>query len=210
MVKIPHIKKPTLHIMETIENKMLDATNVTENTAYINCTININASHVKIQDVLFKNCDFSNQEFMKLDVLDVIFDHCNFANSKFNEAMIYRTEFNNCQLVGVQYMITTCKDVIWNNCNLSLSIFSEVRIENAYFQDSIMKQAFIHFVKWKNIKLTETNIDNADFSLTYLKDFDISDCNFDVIHFNPAYAKKMIIDYSQAYKIISAFGIIIK
>lgn len=80
------------------------------------------------------------------------------------------------------------------------SLFSEGRLNESYFQEATLKK--VHF---KNIDMDEIDLKGTD-----LRGVDLSEATFEKISLDIPLAKGLIIDYSQAYKIISLCGIVIK
>lgn len=73
----------------------------------------IEGVRVRFNSCIFKNVDFYNCDFRKIDILDVIFENCDLSNIDFSDSGFYRVEFRNCKLTGARFDDSTTKSVIF-------------------------------------------------------------------------------------------------
>ena len=102
-----NITKPQKVKLEILENmKILE--NVNNEDIEYKSFLNETHSSIKIFDMQFSHCIFSNIHIQestleKIVFSDVIFNNCDFSNTDFIDNTFIRCEFNNCKLLVVIY-----------------------------------------------------------------------------------------------------------
>lgn len=127
----------------------------------------------------FKNCDFTDANFLGCDFIKCTFDNCNLSMVKFGHIGFDQVEFVNCKMVGVDFSHT--KDFLFGvnftNCILDYAAFMKKKNKKGHFKDCSLKgadfsEADLTGAKFENCDLNaavfmKTNLNSANFTSSY-------------------------------------------
>lgn len=138
-------------------------------------------------NVLFKNCDFSNLEWIGGSFHQVVFENCKLTGCNFAESYLRDCRFKDCMINFGSFSGTNLKNVAFENCKLTDSEFFEVT--------------------WKHLFLTDNELDNSNWMRTKLADLDFTSNQFSKIAFSMEQLKGLKVDSYQAMIIAAGLGL---
>lgn len=194
-----------------IENKLISLDDVISGESYFKCEFQYSNGNIMLDEIMFDNCTFQQEDFSLADILDCTFINCDLSNYIFNESNIYRTTFKNSRLLGTSWIGSNLKKFSIDACQADLSNFSDASINKASFSNSTFKEAYFQSVSFKNmIKFDKCNIEAIDLMGTKLKNVRVDSSQFDTIIFNPELMAGFQINSQQGVAILSALGLKVK
>lgn len=141
-------------------------------------------------NVVFKNCDFSNLEWIGGSFHQVVFESCKLTGCNFAESYLRDCRFKDCVINFGSFSATNLKNVAFENCQLTDSEFFEVT--------------------WKHLFLTKNELDNSNWLRTKLAGLDFTTNPFSKIAFSMEQLKGLKVDSYQALTIAAGLGLIIE
>lgn len=194
-----------------IENKLISLDDVISGESYFKCEFQYSNGNIMLDEIMFDNCTFQQEDFSLADILDCTFINCDLSNYIFNESNIYRTTFKNSRLLGTSWIGSNLKEFSIDACQADLSNFSDASINKASFSNSTFKEAYFQSVSFKNtIKFDKCNIEAIDLMGTKLKNVRVDSSQFDTIIFSPELMAGFQINSQQGVVILSALGLKVK
>ena len=134
-------------------------------------------------NVIFKNCDFSNLEWIGGSFHQVIFESCKLTGCNFAESYLRDCQFKDCVINFGSYSATNLKNVTFENCQMTDSEFFEVT--------------------WKHLFL----LDNSNWMPTKLSGLDLTTNQFSKIAFSMEHLKGLKVNSYQAMTIAAGLGL---
>ncbi|MDT2759037.1 pentapeptide repeat-containing protein [Enterococcus xiangfangensis] len=141
-------------------------------------------------NVFFKNCDFSNIEWIGGSFHQVVFENCKLTGCNFAESYLRDCQFKDCLINFGSFSATNLKNVAFEHCQLNDSEFFEVR--------------------WKHLFLVDNELTNSNWMRTKLAELDFTTNRFSKIAFSMDQLKGLKVDTYQAVVIAAGLGLQIK
>ena len=125
-------------------------------------------SDKKFQLEVYENCQFTNCNFYKTNLVNITFRECRFVDCDFSLSGMKNTalsdiHFVGCKLVGVQF--DDCNPFLFSvdfeNCVLKLAVFYKVKLKKTRFKNSNLQET-----DFTETDLTEAIFDNCDLMRT--------------------------------------------
>lgn len=138
-------------------------------------------------NVLFKNCDFSNLEWIGGSFHQVVFENCKLTGCNFAESYLRDCRFKDCVINFGSFSGTNLKHVAFENCQMTDSEFFEVT--------------------WKYLFLDTNNLENSNWMRTKLSDLDLTSNQFSKIAFSMEQLKGLKVNSYQALTIAAGLGL---
>ena len=206
-------QKPKLtHTQQTVEADQISAVqdtlrNVSIETADLRV---IDGKRLLIDGSILTDCTFVEMDVSSASFTDTVFERCDFSNMTASRIDVLRCEFRNCKLMGANFDHSSMKHVLFQQCDgrygsFNFSMMQTVQVENAQFSDV----DFFECV-FKEMKLTNTQLDNANFRETDLAGVNLSDCTFERIEVTPTKIANCIVSKEQAIGFAQMLGLLIE
>lgn len=138
-------------------------------------------------NMIFKNCDFSNLEWIGGSFQQSIFENCKLTGCNFAESYLRDCQFKDCVINFGSFSGTNLKNIAFENCQLSDSEFFEVT--------------------WKHLFLTNNELTNSNWMRTKLANLDFTTNQFSKIAFSLEQLKGLKVDSFQALTIAAGLGL---
>lgn len=138
-------------------------------------------------NVVFKNCDLSNLEWIGGSFHQVFFDNCKLTGCNFAESYLRDCRFKDCVINFGSFSGTNLKNVAFENCQMTDSEFFEVT--------------------WKHLFLDRNNLDNSNWMRTNLFDLDLTSNQFSKIAFSMEQLRGVKVNSFQALIIAAGLGL---
>lgn len=138
-------------------------------------------------NVIFKNCDFSNLEWIGGSFHQVVFESCKLTGCNFAESYLRDCQFKDCVINFGSFSGTNLKNVAFENCQMTDSEFFEVT--------------------WKHLFLINNELDNSNWLRTNLAGLDFTTNRFNKIAFSLEQLKGLKVDSYQALTIAAGLGL---
>lgn len=141
-------------------------------------------------NVIFRNCDFSNIEWLKASFHQVIFDQCKLTGANFSESYLRDCQFQDC----------LCDFASFSQANLKVVTFSRCRLTDSEF----------YSLNWQHIALLDNDLTGSNWSHTRLNKLDFSTNKFYRITFDHQNLRGLIVNSQQALVIAASLGLVIE
>ena len=154
---------------------------------------NIDIYDISIKNTIMDDVEILNGKLEKNSFTDVRFNNCNFSNTSFENCSFIRCEFDNCKLTG---------------CN-----FSGSRMYNVSFKEvnmNYINRSTKRAMETCNIEFIKSDLTQAQFFHTKLKDIDLSDSIIEGIAVSIDDIKGAIINQFQATDLLYLLGVKLK
>lgn len=163
-------------------------------------------SNVTFDGCIFDKIDFKNIKLINVNMIDVIFNNCDLSNQQFN--YLNRVEFNNCKLLGCNFN-KDIKDILFNECSGRYLNFSTINLQKVIFVNNIIKDSYFNETNLINTIFNNNNLDNSELNKITHKSLDLSTNSIQGIKIDIPSLKNLIINEYQALDIISILGVIV-
>lgn len=192
-----------------IRDKKILAEAVSAYEHYQDCLILL-TEDVRFSDVIFENCQFSQENLSKGEWLDCQLIRCQLANHNFSDSLFYRCQFKNCQLLGADFSRNKWKNNLLESSRGDFLNLSESTLENTKFIATNLREAFFQACQFKEVTFQDCQLERSDFLDSKLKSVDFSSSRFETLIFSPELLKGATFDYQQAPNILQLLGLKLK
>lgn len=141
-------------------------------------------------NVIFRNCDFSNIEWLKASFHQVIFEQCKLTGANFAESYLRDCQFHDC----------LCDFVSFSQGNLKVVTFANCRLTDSEFYN----------LKWQHINFINNDLTGSNWGHTSLNKLDFSNNKFYRIILEQENLRGLIVNSQQALVIAASLGLVIK
>lgn len=171
---------------------------------------NIHQHHHEYKNCLFENMTFQKTIFEDSFFIDVIFRNCDLSNIQFISTLFRRVHFINCKLMGTDFADSLFDDVYMkdNHCgfiNLSYMKNKVVCFENCDFSHGSFIEVNLKKTTFHQCCFLQCEVLHSSFYK-----IDLSSCELDNIITTPENIKGAIITEYQAPSLIHLLGVKIK
>jgi len=141
-------------------------------------------------NVIFRNCDFSNIEWLKASFHQVIFEQCKLTGANFAESYLRDCQFHDC----------LCDFTSFSQSNLKVVQFSQCHLTESEFYN----------IKWQHLTLIYNDLTRSNWGHTPLNKLDFSQNEFHQISLDHQNLRGLIVNTQQALVIAASCGLVIK
>ena len=163
-----------------------------------------------IDSCIFDHIDFDLVKLENVELVDVIFENCNLSNQCFDKKCLYRVVFKNCKMIGSSFVDASLHDIKFDGCLTRYLNFSGAKIAGILIQNSELKEASFLENEIKNMTLDQVKFPQTEFMQTKLKEVDFSSCDITDATFDFYSLKGITVDAFQCQSLVGMLGVRIK
>ena len=168
------------------------------------------AENIAINQVLFKNVDFSHLHWPHVKITDTVFEQCDLSNVDFSQCFMDRVRLTHCKLVGINMTEASLRNVVFDNCNAAYAVLRFLRCKRGNFHNTSFAEADLYSATLTDVSFARCNLDRVQFSATKLAGIDLSTCQFYQLALTTDDLRGCIIAPEQAIALANIFGVVIK
>lgn len=157
----------------------------------------------RIESSVFARVLFRNSELIEVKLADVRFENCDFSNSNWPKSSMNRVEFINCRLTGMRMPESRLSNVVLQDCKCDLlqltsSKLSSMRFEKCKFSEADFRQA-----EFDGVAFRECVMADAEFYESRFKSTDFRSSRIEGMKINPQGWRGATIDSQQLIELAS-------
>ena len=169
---------------------------------------------VSFCDITFDACKFEKIDFHLLDLknvffCDCIFEHIDCSNIEFYKSNFTRCQFIDCKMIGTSFIDSTLVDVVFHSSLIRYGNFSNCKFQHISLAKTDCSQASFHYLDVKDLVISESCLDSAEFLETSLNQVDLSDSSISGIVTDLKSLKGVKVSFEQAASLAQILGITI-
>lgn len=172
--------------------------------------VNKDKYRIVLDTCKLKNVRFNDNNFYRSEFIDVIFDNCDLSNNTFENCIFIRCEFKSCKLLGSTFYSCAISDVLIEDSISKYVVIAENKITSFDIINSSFEESSFFDNNLKNTIFESVNFKKAIFSETKLKDIDLSTCNIDNIRIDHKSIEGAVVALNHAEIICDLLGVKIK
>ncbi|GGG61895.1 pentapeptide repeat-containing protein [Paenibacillus radicis (ex Gao et al. 2016)] len=158
----------------------------------------------------FTNVTMRGARMRKSEFTDVIFERCDLSNADFQDAIFHRVVFKDCKLIGMDVSSGMLRNASFIDCNAEYAVFRMINAKRINLQGGTFAYGDFFNSNLTEFYLTETKLDQAQFSQTKLAGIDLSSCEFDNLGATLPELRGCIISPLQAAAFAGQLGMVVK
>ena len=130
----------------------------------------------------FENCIFEGVLFHEMNLshykfIDCIFRNCDFSNGNFKSSVFRNPQFVDCKLLGINWTYVKNFGVLnFNRCQLDFSNFQQMNLSKSKFQECSMKEVDFDESVLIETDFKQSDLSSANFNKANLKNADLRNC----------------------------------
>lgn len=135
----------------------------------------IDAGNIGFVRCVFRNVTFGENYIKHLSFADCTFRNCDLSGLKLSDGSIHRSKFIECRGTGAVLDNSAIMSVAFENCMLNYLTISGCKLNNLKFTKCELARMMLHScAKPKGLKITDSNLTQAEFVETPLYGIDLS------------------------------------
>lgn len=172
------------------------------------------SNEISFCDVTFDACKFVKIDFHLLNLknvffCDCIFEHVDCSNLEFYKSNFTRCQFIDCKMIGTSFIDSILVDVAFQSSLLRYGNFSNCKFHHISFVKTDCSQATFHYLNVKDLSISESRLDDAEFLEASLNLVDLSDSSISGIVTDLKSLKGAKVNFEQAASLAQILGITI-
>ncbi|MTD37528.1 hypothetical protein GIX45_02545 [Erwinia sp. CPCC 100877] len=180
--------------------------------------ISLQEQELSYQD--FRNLIFRESQFEKLvmnrnhlerfECSNVRFKNCDFSNTEWLGASFQQVHFQRCKLTGTNFAESYLRDCLFEDCLADYSSFSSTNLKMVHFKQTSLNDSEFVAVKWTKFQMSECSLTGSNWFHTKLNGFDLRTNTFDKIGLSQEWLNGLKVTAEQAVTIAAGLGLIIE
>lgn len=174
---------------------------ITMDFSYLTC------ENLVLRQSILEKVTLQRTKLVRFEASNVRFKNCDFSNLEWIGGSFHQVVFENCKLTGCNFAESYLRDVYFKDCIINFGSFSGTNLKNVAFENCQLSDSEFFEVTWKYLFLTNNELDNSNWLRTKLADLDLSTNQFTRIAFSLEQLKGLKVNGPQALTISAGLGL---
>lgn len=169
--------------------------------SYLTC------ENIVLRRSILEKITMQRTKLIRFEANNVVFKNCDFSNLEWIGGSFHQIVFENCKLTGCNFAESYLRDCQFKDCVINFGSFSATNLKNVAFENCQMTDSEFFEVTWKHLFLTNNELTNSNWMRTKLADLDFTSNQFSKIAFSMEFLKGLKVDSFQALTIAAGLGL---
>lgn len=143
-----------------------------------------NLSYQDVRNLIIRECQFdklvmNRNHLERFECSNVIFRNCDFSNTEWIGASFHQVHFIQCKLTGTNFAESYLRDCLFEDCLADYASFSATNQKVVHFKQTSLNQTEFVEVTWKNLLFDQCSLTGSSWFHTNLADLDLTQSIFE-------------------------------
>lgn len=163
-----------------------------------------------IRDAQLERVTMHKTRLERFECSNVLFKNCDFSNLEWLGASFHQVWFDQCKLIGTNFAESYLRDSTFSNCVATFASFSNTNLKAVKFTDNQLADSEFYEVVWKQLFVENNELTGSNWFRTPLNKLDLTTNTFTKIALSQENLKGLIVNQEQALTIAAGLGLVIE
>ncbi|MGO2890843.1 pentapeptide repeat-containing protein [Enterococcus devriesei] len=169
--------------------------------SYLTC------ENLVIRHSILEKVAMQRTKLIRFEAGNVVFKNCDFSNLEWIGGSFHQVVFENCKLTGCNFAESYLRDCHFKDSLINFGSFSATNLKNVWFENCQLSDGEFFEVTWKHLFLEKNNLENSNWQRTKLAGLDFTSNSFSKIACSMEQLKGLKVDSYQALVIAAGLGL---
>ncbi|MDT2613885.1 pentapeptide repeat-containing protein [Enterococcus dongliensis] len=169
--------------------------------SYLTC------ENLMIRRSILEKITMQRTKLVRFEASNVLFKNCDFSNLEWIGGSFHQVAFENCKLTGCNFAESYLRDCCFTDCLINFGSFSATNLKNVAFENCQLKDSEFFELTWKHLFLVNNELTNSNWQRTRLASLDFTTNQFSKIAFSMEQLNGLKVDSYQALVIAAGLGL---
>lgn len=172
-------------------------------------------SYQDVGNLVIRECQFdkltmNRNHLERFECSNVIFKNCDFSNTEWIGASFHQVHFHQCKLTGTNFAESYLRDCLFEDCLADYASFSATNQKVVYFKKTSLNETEFVGMQWTNLLLSQCSLNGSNWFHTTLAELDLTENTFEKIALSQELMIGLKVTAEQAITIAAALGLLIE
>ena len=174
-----------------------------------------NLSYQDVRNLIIRECQFdklvmNRNHLERFECSNVIFRNCDFSNMEWIGASFHQVHFIQCKLTGTNFAESYLRDCLFEDCLADYASFSATNQKVIHFKQTSLNQTEFVEVTWKHLLFDQCSLTGSSWFHTKLAGLDLTQSIFEKIALSQELMAGLKVTTEQAVTIAAGLGLIVE